>query len=106
MQRMFLGKFREEWRKNKYLEPFSGKFPEINGREIATIAPLAVLVLVLGFWPRPLLNMIDKGAMELHRLVDHPGRTQIAATTGPSDKALAQAPAIAPAQADAAPAAK
>ena len=106
LQRMFLGKFREEWRKNKYLEPFGGKFPEINAREIVTLAPLAVLVLVLGFWPRPLLNMIDKGAMELHRLVDHPGRTQIAATTGPSDKALAQAPAIAPAQADAAPAAK
>ena len=29
-QRMFLGKFREEWRSNKYLEAFSGKFPEIE----------------------------------------------------------------------------
>ena len=35
---MFLGKFREEWRKNKYLEPFGGKFPEINAREIVTLA--------------------------------------------------------------------
>lgn len=78
MQRMFLGKFREEWRKNKYLEPFGGKFPEIDLREIATIAPLAILVLVLGFWPRPLLNLIDKGSLEIHRIVDKPGQTQIA----------------------------
>ncbi|MEO7330859.1 MAG: NADH-quinone oxidoreductase subunit M [Minicystis sp.] len=79
LQRMFLGKFREEWRKSKYLEPFGGKFPEINGRELLTIAPLAILVLVLGFWPRPLLNLIDKGALEVHRLVDKPGQSQIAA---------------------------
>jgi len=78
LQRMFLGKFREEWRKNKYLEPFGGRFPEINGRELATIAPLAVLVLVLGFWPRPLLNLIDRGSLEVHRMIDKPGQSQIA----------------------------
>ena len=78
LQRMFLGKFREEWRTNHYLEPFGGKFPEINRRELASIAPLAVLVLVLGFWPRPLLNLIDKGSLELHRWVDAPGPTQVA----------------------------
>jgi NADH-quinone oxidoreductase subunit M len=91
LQRMFLGKFREDWRKNKYLEPFGGKFPEINARELASLAPLAVLVLLLGFWPRPLLNMIDKGALELHRMVDHAGRTQIAATETHSDKSIAAA---------------
>ena len=90
LQRMFLGKFREEWRKNKYLEPFGGKFPEINARELATLAPLAVLVLVLGFWPRPLLNLIDKGAMEIHRLVDAPGRTQVAAVDADDDSKVAQ----------------
>jgi NADH-quinone oxidoreductase subunit M len=90
LQRMFLGKFREEWRKNKYLEPFGGKFPEINARELATIGPLAILVLVLGFWPRPLLNIIDKGTIEIHRLVDRPGPTQVAeAQKSPSNNALA-----------------
>ena len=79
LQRMFLGKFREEWRQNKYLEPFGGRFPEINGRELATLAPLAILVLVLGFWPRPLLNLIDRGSLEVHRMVDKPGQAQIAA---------------------------
>ena len=78
LQRMFLGKFREEWRTNHYLEAFGGKFPEISGREIATLAPLAVLVLVLGFWPRPLLAVIDRGALDMHRLVDPHGHSQIA----------------------------
>jgi NADH-quinone oxidoreductase subunit M len=89
LQRMFLGKFRDEWRKSKYLEPFGGRFPEINAREIATLAPLAVLVLVLGFWPRPLLALIDKGSLDTHRLVDKPGPTQIAEVRAPSGSALA-----------------
>jgi NADH-quinone oxidoreductase subunit M len=78
LQRMFLGKFREEWRNSKYLEPFGGKFPEINGRELLSLAPLAVLVLMLGFWPRPLLNLVDKGSLDMHRMVDKPGPTQVA----------------------------
>jgi NADH-quinone oxidoreductase subunit M len=78
LQRMFLGKFREEWRKNHYLEPYGGKFPEINLRELISLAPLAVLVLVLGFWPRPLLTLIDKGSLQMHRWIDLPGPTQVA----------------------------
>jgi NADH-quinone oxidoreductase subunit M len=90
LQRMFLGKFREEWRQSKYLEPTGGKFPEINGRELLTIAPLAVLVLMLGFWPRPLLNATDKGALEAHRAVDKPGQAQIAETPPkPADSVFA-----------------
>jgi NADH-quinone oxidoreductase subunit M len=100
LQRMFLGKFREEWRQSKYLEPFGGKFPEINGRELLTLAPLAVLVLVLGFWPRPLLNLVDRGALEVSRLVDKPGPTQIAAVPVSHPNALAAAaPGAAPANA-------
>ncbi|MBI4954018.1 MAG: NADH-quinone oxidoreductase subunit M [Myxococcales bacterium] len=70
LQRMFLGKFREEWRTNKYLEPHGGRFPEINGREMFSLAPLAILVLVLGFWPRPLLRLIDQGSLQVHRMID------------------------------------
>jgi NADH-quinone oxidoreductase subunit M len=86
LQRMFLGKFREEWRHNKYLEPFGGKFPEINARELVSIVPLAALVLVLGFWPRPLLKLIDRGSLEVHRLVDRPGQTQIAVGPAQDDE--------------------
>jgi NADH-quinone oxidoreductase subunit M len=78
MQRMFLGKFREEWRSSHYLEAFGGKFPEINRREVISLVPLAVIVLVLGFWPRPLLNLIDKGVLDLWNTVSPPGPTQIA----------------------------
>jgi NADH-quinone oxidoreductase subunit M len=85
LQRMFLGKFREEWRKSKYLEPYGGKFPEINRLELFSLAPLAILVLVLGFWPRPLLNLIDMGALETHRFIDRPGPTQVAAAPKAQD---------------------
>jgi NADH-quinone oxidoreductase subunit M len=78
-QRVFLGELREAWRSSEHLAPFGGRFPEIRGRELATLAPLCVLVLVLGFWPRPLLDLIDRGALEIHRLVDRPGPMQIAA---------------------------
>jgi len=80
LQRMFLGKFKESWRNNEYLKAFGGKFPEINNRELASLVPLAVLVLVLGFWPRPLLNLIDKGSLQMHRMVDGAGPTQVART--------------------------
>jgi NADH-quinone oxidoreductase subunit M len=89
LQRMFLGKFREEWRHNHYLEPYGGKFPEINGRELLSLAPLAILVLTLGFWPRPLLNVLDRGALDMHRLVDKPGPTQVAEVPAKQPSALA-----------------
>ncbi len=78
MQRMFLGKFREEWRTSHYLEAFGGKFPEINTREIISLVPLAVIVLVLGFYPKPLLTLIDRGVLDLSSIVSPPGPTQIA----------------------------
>ena len=90
LQRMFLGKFREEWRTSHYLEATGGKFPEINARELASIAPLAFLVLVLGFWPRPLLDLVDKGALQMHRWIDAAGPTQVA-SQGSSDPASAVA---------------
>ena len=78
MQRMFLGKFREEWRHDHALEHFGGKFPEINMREIVSLVPLAVIVLVLGFYPKPLLSLIDRGVLDLFNTVSPPGPTQIA----------------------------
>jgi NADH-quinone oxidoreductase subunit M len=78
LQRMFLGKFRDEWRSSHYLEPFGGKFPEINAREVISLVPLAVLVLLLGFYPKPLLALIDRGVLDLFNVVSPPGPTQIA----------------------------
>jgi NADH-quinone oxidoreductase subunit M len=89
LQRMFLGKLRKEWRDSPYLAEHGGRFPEINLREMCSLAPLAALVLVLGFWPRPLLDLIDDGVAQIHRWVDAPGPTQVAAMPHTSPEALA-----------------
>jgi NADH-quinone oxidoreductase subunit M len=84
LQRMFLGSFKESWRTNHYLTPYGGRFPEIDRREVLSLVPLAALVLLLGFWPRPLLNLIDRSSLEMHRWVDAPGPGQIAELRPPS----------------------
>jgi NADH-quinone oxidoreductase subunit M len=89
MQRVFLGKFREEWRTSHALQESGGKFPEMNLREAMSLAPMAIIVLVLGFWPRPLLNLIDTGVTDLTALVNPPGASQIAHLGDLASKALA-----------------
>jgi NADH-quinone oxidoreductase subunit M len=42
---------------------------EINGRELAVIAPLMVLMLWLGVWPAWLLDVINKATMALQKLI-------------------------------------
>lgn len=56
MQRVFLGKPNE-----KYLD-----LPEINGRELVTLVPLAVIVVVLGVYPHAILNLMTES---LHQLI-------------------------------------
>ncbi len=81
LQRVFLGKFRDEWRHSHYLEPFGGKFPEINLREIAGLAPLAVICLILGFWPVPLLSLISGGVRDTMSRLNLTGPDAIAHAT-------------------------
>jgi len=78
LQRMFLGKFKEEWRASHYLEPFGGRFPEINLREISGLVPLVALCFVLGFYPMPLLSLIAGGVHDVTLLVNPPGPDEIA----------------------------
>jgi len=59
MQRMFLGKVNE-----KYVA-----LPEINGREIFTLAPLAVIVVILGFYPHAILDLTSASLNSLNQLV-------------------------------------
>jgi NADH-quinone oxidoreductase subunit M len=92
LQRMFLGKFREEWRTSHALEEFGGKFPEITRREVLSLVPMAVIVLVLGFWPRPLLSLIDAGVVDLTNLVNPPGASQIAALSDITSRLTALLP--------------
>ena len=45
---------------------WQGTIAEINAREIVVIAPLMVLMLVIGLWPTFLLDMINRAAMLLY----------------------------------------
>ena len=59
MQRIFLGKVNE-----KYLS-----LPEISARELFTLAPLAVIVVVLGIYPRPVLDLMSASLNSLNQFV-------------------------------------
>jgi NADH-quinone oxidoreductase subunit M len=57
LQRVFLGP----------LNPKYATLEEINGREIFCLAPLGLLVMIVGVWPMPVLNLMNAS---LTRLVD------------------------------------
>jgi len=48
-QRIFFGELNEKY----------SDIPEINGREIFTLAPLAAIVIFLGIYPMPMLNLFS-----------------------------------------------
>ncbi len=56
-QRMFLGQ----------LNPKYADLPEINGRELFTLVPLGAIIILLGVYPAPLLDLISTS---LNQLVD------------------------------------
>ncbi|MCU0693387.1 MAG: hypothetical protein MUF54_18510, partial [Polyangiaceae bacterium] len=68
------------------------RFPEMNLRETMTLAPMAAIVLVLGFWPRPLLDLIDASVLDLTALVNPPGASQIATVGDAASRILALIP--------------
>ncbi len=49
IQNVFLGPLNTRWE----------GLTEINGRELFTVIPLAVLTILLGVWPKPLVSMIS-----------------------------------------------
>ncbi|MFQ5649250.1 MAG: NuoM family protein [bacterium] len=56
-QRMFLGE----------LNPKYADLPEINGRELFTLVPIGAIVVLLGVYPAPLLDLVSTS---LNRLVE------------------------------------
>ncbi len=59
MQRMFLGSLREKYK----------ILPEINGRELFTLVPLAIIIFAVGVYPMPMLNLIRTSLDHLNRIV-------------------------------------
>jgi len=50
IQRMFLGTLNEKYK----------TLPDVNGRELFTLVPLGIIVILLGVFPAPLLNMMSQ----------------------------------------------
>jgi NADH-quinone oxidoreductase subunit M len=67
LQRVFLGP----------LNPRYADLPEINGREIFTLVPLGIIVIVLGFYPHPVLNLLRASTNHLVDLVAEAGRLSL-----------------------------
>ncbi|MBI3070849.1 MAG: NADH-quinone oxidoreductase subunit M [Deltaproteobacteria bacterium] len=65
IQRMFLGPVTD--RVLAYEK--EGHLHEINLREVGTLAPLAVMVIVFGFYPAPVLDLFKSGMQGLTTLV-------------------------------------
>jgi NADH-quinone oxidoreductase subunit M len=59
IQRVFLGPPNE-----KYL-----KLPEINGRELFTLVPLGVIVIVVGVYPSVVLDLLKASLDQINQIV-------------------------------------
>jgi len=59
LQRVFLGP----------LNPKYATLEEINGREIFCLAPLGIIVLIVGVWPMPVMNLMNASLVHLVDLV-------------------------------------
>ncbi|MCJ7508414.1 MAG: NADH-quinone oxidoreductase subunit M, partial [candidate division Zixibacteria bacterium] len=59
IQRMFLGEYNTKWE----------GLTEISGREIFTVIPLAILMIMVGVYPAVLANMINAAMENIVHLV-------------------------------------
>jgi NADH-quinone oxidoreductase subunit M len=64
IQRIHLGKFNTRW-----TDAFKGH--DMTGREWATLVPMAAIVLILGFYPMPVLELMKTGVGDLVNILAH-----------------------------------
>ncbi|MBU0518801.1 NADH-quinone oxidoreductase subunit M, partial [bacterium] len=69
LQRMFFGEVKDPDKKGLSLAELKKVFPEINAREMFTLLPLAVIIIFLGIWPHPILNLMNASMVHLIDLV-------------------------------------
>jgi NADH-quinone oxidoreductase subunit M len=60
LQRVFLGTLPDKWK----------SLPDINGRELFTLVPLAIIVIFLGIYPAPVINLISTSVNALVDVVN------------------------------------
>lgn len=55
LQRVFLGKLPDKWK----------DLPDINGRELFTLVPLAIIIIFLGIYPGPMIDLMNSSVNHL-----------------------------------------
>jgi NADH-quinone oxidoreductase subunit M len=63
LQRLFLGTIPDKWK----------SLPDINGRELFTLVPLAIIVIFLGIYPSPVINLMSSSVNTLVEVVTRTG---------------------------------
>ncbi|HTQ48118.1 MAG TPA: NADH-quinone oxidoreductase subunit M [Polyangiaceae bacterium] len=76
---LLLGHVDPAWRRSTYLEPFGGRLPDAAPREAAALIPLAIIALLIGLWPTPLLASMAAGARDVTETVQPPTSSGAAA---------------------------
>jgi NADH-quinone oxidoreductase subunit M len=59
IRRMFLGKLTPRWE----------NLPDINFRELVTVVPLMILMVLIGVYPSVLIKLMDPALTELSRIM-------------------------------------
>jgi NADH-quinone oxidoreductase subunit M len=63
LQRVFLGTLPEKWK----------SLPDINGRELFTLVPLAIIVIFLGIYPSPMIDLMTSAVNSLVGVLNNGG---------------------------------
>ena len=75
--RLAFGGLDPSWRRDPALTISSGRFPDLSSREWLGVAPLATLVVVLGFWPAPIVSVTSGTVRDIAYAVNPPGPERI-----------------------------
>jgi NADH-quinone oxidoreductase subunit M len=84
-QRVFLG---------PVTNPKNEKLHDLTPREIATFAPLMILALAIGVYPKPFFQILEQPATEISRSVHEAAKNMVATTPGAAPPAVAAVPAM------------
>lgn len=68
----------KSWEKNKLLEPFGGRMPDLRGKEAWGLAFAAAILVLVGVYPRPWIRPSNATLLDMFPRLDPPGPTQVA----------------------------
>jgi NADH-quinone oxidoreductase subunit M len=77
MIRAVRGRLPEQLRRGESLTPYGGHVPDLRPRELAALAPLLLFIVLLGFYPAPLLGRASTTVRDITDLITPKGWTQI-----------------------------